>query len=435
MQNNEEYWITRAEIRILNAEKTSEEMLKDIKKLYLDTIARITKEIEAFIGRYATKEGLSIQDTKKLLTVEELNKFRKEAFEYYSDLSKHVYDTTYRNRLKSQIYSTLTKDGKTLYSLRRNISRLDYLKMQLRFYVENMYMKQNEFFTQRLGKVYEETYMRSMYDSQKAVGIYSTFNALNTEMINSSIQERWLGDNYSNRIWQDKNRLIDTLETTFSQGIAIGKNPRVIARDMSKKLETRYSYCERLARTEFNHIANKATKESYKSTEGIEKYKYVATLDSRTSEICQNLDGKVFELNEAVEGINYPSMHPNCRSTTIPYFEDVDYSKMERIATDMKSGKSYYVPADITYSEWKASLSEEQGKYFVANQKSKAQYKSDVQQLREYKKLATVSKKQGYGELFESLPSNISEFQSMKYLQSEKWEMFKENARIARTFK
>jgi SPP1 gp7 family putative phage head morphogenesis protein len=195
----------------------------------------------------------------------------------------------------------------------------------------------------------------------------------------------------------------------------------------------KYSNCERLARTEFNHIANQATKDSYKQTQGIDEYKYVATLDSRTSEICQNLDGKVFPLSEAEEGVNYPPAHPNCRSVTIPYSEDEDYSKLERIATDPKSGKSYFIPANMTYADWKASLSEEQGKYFVSQQKSKAQYKSDLKQLNEYRKLATQAKKQGYGELFDNMPTRISEFQSMKYLQPEKWDIFKENARIARS--
>ena len=295
------------------------------------------------------------------------------------------------------------------------------------------YMKENEAFTAKLSKTYEETYMRSTYDSQKAVGVYSSFNSLNSSIVNKVVQEKWLGENYSSRIWKDKNSLVDTLETTFAQDVAMGKNPREIARDISKKMGVKYSNCERLARTEFNHIANQATKDSYNSTQGIDEYKYVATLDSRTSEICQNLDGKVFLLSEAEEGINYPPMHPHCRSVTVPYLEDEDYSKLERIATDPKSGKSYFIPADMTYADWKASLTEEQGKYFVSQQKSKAQYKSDLKQLNEYRKLATQAKKQGYGELFDTMPTRISEFQSMKYLQPEKWDIFKENARIARS--
>ena len=312
MPKDEQYWINRAEHRILNAEKSSDELVKQMKKLYLQTIDKLNKEIEAFIGRYSTETGLSIEDVHKLLTPDELRKFRNEALEYYKDLSKHAYDPNYIKKLKSQVYKATTKDGRILYSLRRNISRLEYLKMQMQFYIENLYMKQNELFTSKLSKVYEDTYMRSMFDSQKAVGVYSQFNALNTPVIQRAVQESWLGENYSDRIWNDKNKLISTLETTFMQGIATGKNPRVIASEIRKKTGAKYSNCERLARTEFNHIANQATKESYKSTDGLEKYKYVATLDSRTSEICQNMSGKIFLLKEAQEGVNYPPLHSNC---------------------------------------------------------------------------------------------------------------------------
>lgn len=432
MQNNEEYWINRAENRILNAEKTSTEMIKDLKKLYQETLNKINKEIEAFIGRYSEKEGITIEDTKKLLTDSELKKFRKEAMEYYADLSKHAYDPAYRNKLKSQIYTTLTKDGKTLYSLRRNISRLEYLKMQIQFYVENMYMQENEAFTQKLCKTYEDTYMRANFDNQKAVGVYSSFNSLNDSIINKAVQEKWLGENYSSRIWTDKNKLLNTLETTFMQGVALGKNPRVIGREIAKTMDTKYSNCERLARTEFNHIANQATKDSYKQTNGVDKYKFVATLDFRTSAICRQTDGLVFLVSEAEEGVNYPPLHSRCRSATIPYFEDEDYSKLERIASDPKTGKSYFVPADMTYEQWRNSLTEEQGKYFVANQKSKAQYKSDMKQLQEYKKLSTQAKKQGYGELFEGMPTKIADFQMLKYLDNEKYQDIVNNAKIAR---
>ena len=87
---------------------------------------------------------------------------------------------------------------------------------------------------------------------------------------------------------------------------------------------------------------------SYKSLD-IDRYKFVATLDTRTSTICQKLDGKVFETKGAQAGKNLPSMHPNCRSTTIPNFEDG--MPEIRVARD-KDGNRIKVPADMTYPEW-----------------------------------------------------------------------------------
>lgn len=582
-----DYWKERSERRILNAEKTADEMLRDIKKLYVETNDRITKEIEAFYGRYATETGLSIADVKKLLTDEELNKFRREALKYYEDLSKHVYDPAYREQLKNKIYISTTKEGRKLYSLRRNVSRLDYIQVQMRYAIENMYMQQNEKFTQNLSKTYEDTYMKSVFDTQQSSGLFVPFNSLNKPLVEKAVQQKWLGENYSDRIWADKDKLINTLEQTFTQDIALGKNPRAMASDIKKLTGVKYSNCERLARTEFNHIANEASHEAYKET-GVEKYKYSATLDSLTSEICRELDGKVFLESEAEVGVNRAPMHPNCylegtevftnkgwkklenckifdmclswnlrknkyefvpviktisrevnenllqfyyknkldiivtkdhkmvmgtkigyneakglisadlilklfdiisdynygyhfylgngekikvrdmeiksipykgfvycvellknhtllvrynncvcwcgncRSTDIPYFDDVDYSKMERLATDPKTGKAYYIPADMNYTDWKNSLTEEQGKYYVANRKMNAQYKQDVKQANEYRKLVTKAKKAGHADLFEGYNFDVKSFQRLKYLQPEKYEIIKNNAKIAR---
>jgi len=65
--------------------------------------------------------------------------------------------------------------------------------------------------------------------------------------------------------------------------------------------------------------------------------------------MCLEQDGKDYPLAEAVVGIKYPPLHPWCRSTTIPYFEDLGG---ERIAKDA-DGTRYYVPGDMTYEEWK----------------------------------------------------------------------------------
>jgi hypothetical protein len=92
---------------------------------------------------------------------------------------------------------------------------------------------------------------------------------------------------------------------------------------------------------------------SYKTSEVVDRYEYLATLDNRTSEICRELDGKVFDVKEAEVGVNQPPMHPYCRSTTIPSFEDDDIGAYitDRIARD-RNGNSYLVGKDVTFKEW-----------------------------------------------------------------------------------
>ncbi|HHU63972.1 MAG TPA: minor capsid protein [Clostridiales bacterium] len=87
--------------------------------------------------------------------------------------------------------------------------------------------------------------------------------------------------------------------------------------------------------------------------DGVETYKYVATLDIETCERCAELDGKIFKVRDAEFGVNYPPMCKTCRCTTVPYYyEDSDYSDDTRMARDPVTGKPYEVPANMTYKEW-----------------------------------------------------------------------------------
>ena len=83
----------------------------------------------------------------------------------------------------------------------------------------------------------------------------------------------------------------------------------------------------------------------------MEKYEILATLDGRTSEICRDMDGKVFGIKDYEVGTTAPPFHPNCRSTTVPYFDD-EFTEGEQRAARDGDGETYYVPADLKYKDW-----------------------------------------------------------------------------------
>lgn len=91
--------------------------------------------------------------------------------------------------------------------------------------------------------------------------------------------------------------------------------------------------------------------DSYKESGVVDQYEILATLDGITSDVCREMDGKVFKLSEQEVGVTYPPFHVNCRTTTVPYFDDED-DVGERIARD-EDGQAYYVPGDMTYEQWK----------------------------------------------------------------------------------
>ncbi|WP_278407254.1 minor capsid protein [Eubacterium ventriosum] len=118
----------------------------------------------------------------------------------------------------------------------------------------------------------------------------------------------------------------------------------------SNKMNVSKANAGRLVMTESAYFSSAAQKECFKELD-VERYEIVATLDGHTSDICQEMDGKVFKMSEYEEGVTAPPFHVNCRSCTAPYFDD-EFTKGERIARN-EDGDTYYVPADMTYGEWR----------------------------------------------------------------------------------
>ena len=105
----------------------------------------------------------------------------------------------------------------------------------------------------------------------------------------------------------------------------------------------------------------------------VEKYEFVATLDSLTSDICRDLDGKVFLLSEKKPGVSAPPMHCHCRSAAVPHFGDDLEDELDetRMARNPETGKSERVDGGLTYHEWQEKYVAEKVKEGYYNSKEK----------------------------------------------------------------
>lgn len=343
------HWSTRLEAE---TQKDINSLISNLKKLYKQTFKSIDKEIQSFYGRYATNNGLSIQEVNKRLNPNELKSAKEEMKKYYDDIDRLARGDS--GKVSVQRLNKY-KDELRLQSAKSYMARLEELKINIKNILVNLAIEEEISFHDGMEKVYSNSLSQSSYNIDKVLGFTQGFAEPNEEALKKAIKVQWLGENYSDRIWKDKGKLIDTMETVFLQGLARGQNPLKIAEEMTTKYNAKYSDMERLVRTEFIHIQNEATFNSYKN-HGISRYKYLADLSERTCPICGSLDGKIFSLKEKKEGVNYPVMHPRCRCTTIPYFEpdeiDALFEKSSRIAYD-ENRVIYEIPHDITYDEWK----------------------------------------------------------------------------------
>lgn len=138
------------------------------------------------------------------------------------------------------------------------------------------------------------------------------------------------GKHWSEKVWckgeplnaiDRRKRSLQKLQTTLERGLLNCVGRGAPKDDLVKEIQDRFQVdwheSDRLVRTELTHLQNQSTLDGYQES-GVEKYRYLAHEDYRTSEICHKLNGTIHKVEKAEVGVNYPPMHPNCRSTTVP---------------------------------------------------------------------------------------------------------------------
>lgn len=336
-----EYWEKRALAREAQARRiANRELVKDVLPAYDRAARQITEDVKRIFARYAKDGELTEAEARKLLNVREteevLNKLR--------DDLKAIKDPQLRrkalNRLNAPTYAA-------------RISRLEALREQVYAEMAKVSDKEIETAGKVISKSYEHTYYCSIFDTQVGTGFAFSFTQLPQQAIQTVLGEAWSGAHFSRRVWRNTQTLAQEAEKVITSGIISGASVPQMAKQIEDVMQTGKYAATRLVRTEANRAYNAAELHSYEETE-VEKYAFLATLDRRTCVVCGRLDGKVFQVAEAKEGINYPPMHPNDRCTTVAYFDELGLEGLKRRARDPETGAVKIVPADLSWEEWKA---------------------------------------------------------------------------------
>lgn len=337
MAKTNKYWQKRFTLLTQSLLNKGEDYYKDLEEEYERAIAILERDIRDFYIRFAEKNEITMTDARKILDNRELKEFYWAVEEYIAKGKEIAVDQRWLKELENA-------------STRVRLSRLQSLEYQIRQQVEIIIAKRLHGLTKLSEELIKEGYYRTIYEVQKGFGIGDTFTILDTKTIESIIARPWApdGSNFSERIWRDREVLVNELQKELVQSFIRGDAPDKAIRNISKKMEVSKRAAGRLIMTESAFFANEARAKAFKEL-GVEEYQFLATLDTRTSEICQDMDLKVFKLSEKQVGVNWPPLHPNCRSTIVPYFEG---NIVERWARHPETGKGYRVPGNMSYKEW-----------------------------------------------------------------------------------
>ena len=322
--------------------RTAVEYQKQAEKALEQAQRKIDYEIEVWFNRMAINNNISMTEAKRLLTSKEFKEFKWDVKDYIKYGEENALNEMWMKELENA-------------SARYHISRLEALKLKTQHQFEVVYGNQLDSIDDMMRKVYTDNYYHTCYEIQKGLHIGWDIGEINERKLNKVLKNPWAtdGKTFSDRIWTKKNQMVGELHQQMTRQIIQGKSPNVAIKEMQKYVDSSIKNAKytasRLVMTEQAFISSASTKDSYHDLD-VEMYEILATLDSRTSEICQNLDGEVFPTKEYTVGATAPPFHVNCRTTTIPHFDD-NYTG-ERIARD-EDGKTYYVPDSMKYKDWK----------------------------------------------------------------------------------
>ena len=334
---HKDYWRKRFEQLEEAQNNKSVKYYLELEKQYKLAINSIEKDILAWYNRFAESEGISLLEAKKLLNTRELEEFKWSVEEYIKYGKENAINQKWMKELENA-------------SARVHITRLEALKLQIQQQVEVLYGNELDGIDKLMRDIYTSGYYHTAFNVQQGVNVGWSLMSLDTNRINKIISKPWATDglNFSERIWgKYRPTLVNELHTKLTQSIIRGENPKNLVNDFAKRFNVSKSQAKNLIMTESAFFASASRKDCFSDLD-VEKYEIIATLDLRTSNICRELDGKIFDMKDYQVGITAPPFHCRCRTTTAPWFEDEEGYRAAR----GEDGKTYYVPSSMKYNEW-----------------------------------------------------------------------------------
>ncbi|KAA8371113.1 hypothetical protein FE410_05330 [Leuconostoc carnosum] len=301
-----------------------------------ETLVEIQAVLKKWLYKYAISGGVTVEDATKKLRGKDLAKWYQ-TLDNWEQLAR---DGGYENQLNLAYY-------------RLQINRLQALEAETKFVMAKRTQQQSRTMGDVLANEFKQNYYRDVYEIQNQKAKYdSNFDKYTDAQFETFVQQRWHGQNFSERVWGNfVNELPRELTSAIRRGMLMGMSNENIIKHASSKFQAFEKYKQhRLIITEMSHAANEATYKAYQA-EKIEKYRYLATLEIKTCAVCGQLDNKIFAVSDKKISVNYPPIHGHCRCTTVPVVKGEDHLSHQRWARDPKTGKGGYVPKQ-TYSQW-----------------------------------------------------------------------------------
>ena len=375
------------------------EIIDYIDDLYRRTLKRIAGRLESF---------------------ERVSKNRSDSLPFY------LLSLTKTDQLKSkQEIAGFVKKHPDLTEWSRSIkvkTNADTLFAGVEMDIAEMTGKINKRIETHLKQTYQETYLNRAYNYHKQTKREPNFKPerLEEEYLQKAIKENFKGKRFSERVWgSNMDELVSRVESLvtndLNRGYPIDQSSKLLAIEFDRARNRAVTVLQ----TETNGIQAQATLDEYQD-DNVKKYRYLATLEVHTCPICGELDGKVFLVKDAEKGVNYPTMHPHCRCTTVPALEKGG----KRYARDIETGKGYEVESGQTFKDWRKQQLDKYGQTAIKDKLQAERLEKDrVRRTKEQ----FIAYRQVLGP--QNMPKTFAGFYDLKYNDVEGYKELKDRIR------
>lgn len=313
---------------------------KEVAKMYGIPYSELTPEQKKILHEDSVRRAKLIKEREEAVLKNNLKAFEDEA--KMEKVLASIYASCQKEILAS-ITETIAKvqkaDGEWSYANQSALTRSRGLFEQIGEQIKALGQKEQITFRQGLSNIYTDQFLRQVYDLGQSITVKANFNRLNPALIQKTLDYPWSGAMFSDRLWQDKERLGRNLRVGLTQSMILGEGIPQITDRINKGIDTARYNAERVARTETKRVTYCAHDDVYKDT-GVEELRYRCANggDSRTCQYCRADNGKVFKRGEE------PTLprHPNCRCVYIPVVSDTfEDNELNELTGSVRGAENY----------------------------------------------------------------------------------------------
>lgn len=313
---------------------------KEVAKMYGIPYSELTPEQKKILHEDSVRRAKLIKEREEAVLKNNLKAFEDEA--KMEKVLASIYASCQKEILAS-ITETISKvqkaGGEWSYANQSALTRSRGLFEQIGEQIKALGQKEQITFRQGLSNIYTDQFLRQVYDLGQSITVKANFNRLNPALLQKTLDYPWSGAMFSDRLWQDKERMGRNLRVGLTQSMILGEGIPQITDRINKGIDTARYNAERVARTETKRVTYCAHDDVYKDT-GVEELKYRCANggDSRTCQYCRADNGKVFKRGEE------PTLprHPNCRCVYIPVVSDTfEDNELNELTGSVRGAENY----------------------------------------------------------------------------------------------